>query len=50
LGIIATDLRLVDRLEGALNFVPWKARVTLILVGEEDKVGSLRGEGLIYWL
>jgi hypothetical protein len=28
----ATGLRFENRLEGALNFVPWKARVTLILV------------------
>jgi hypothetical protein len=28
----ATGLRFEDRLEGASNFVPWKARVTLILM------------------
>jgi hypothetical protein len=28
----ATGLRFEDRLEGASNFIPWKARVTLVLM------------------
>jgi hypothetical protein len=28
----AVDLRLEDKLEGASNFVPWKERVTLVLM------------------
>jgi len=28
----STCLRFKDRLEGASNFIPWKARVTLILM------------------
>ena len=28
---MATNLRLEDRLDGAGNFVPWKARIVLIL-------------------
>jgi hypothetical protein len=30
--MVATGLRFEDRLEGASNFVPWKARVTLVLM------------------
>ena len=33
---MATGLRLEDRLDGAGNFVPWKARLVLIL--EENKL------------
>jgi hypothetical protein len=29
--MVAVGLRFEDRMEGALNFIPWKARVTLIL-------------------
>ena len=35
---MATRLRLVDRLDGAGNFVPWKARLELIL--EENKLSD----------
>jgi hypothetical protein len=30
--MVAASLRFEDKLEGASNFVPWKARVTLILM------------------
>jgi hypothetical protein len=30
--MVATDLRFEDRLEGASKFIPWKARVTLVLM------------------
>ena len=29
--MMATGLRLEDRLDGAVNFSPWKARIVLIL-------------------
>ena len=32
---MATRLRLEDRLDGAENFVPWKARLVLILEENE---------------
>ena len=32
---MATGLRLEDRLDGARNFVPWKARIVLILEENE---------------
>ena len=32
---MATRLRLEDRLDGARNFVPWKARLVLILEENE---------------
>ena len=32
---MATGLRLEDRLDGARNFVPWKARLVLILEENE---------------
>ena len=32
---MATSLRLEDRLDGAGNFVPWKARIVLILEENE---------------
>ena len=33
--IMATDLRIEDRLDGALNFSPWKARIVLTLQNSE---------------
>ena len=33
--IMATGLRMEDRLDGAGNFVPWKARIVLILEENE---------------
>ena len=33
---MATSLRLEDRLDGAGNFVPWKARIVLILEKNEQ--------------
>ena len=35
---MATSLRLEDKLDGAGNFVPWKARIMLIL--EENELWS----------
>ena len=35
LSEMATSLRLEDRLNGAENFVPWKARMVLILEENE---------------
>ena len=32
---MATSLRLEDRMDGARNFVPWKARIVLILEENE---------------
>ena len=33
--VVATGLRIEDRLDGAVNFSPWKARIVLILQDSE---------------
>ena len=35
LTVMATELRLEDRLDGVVNFIPWKARIVLILQESE---------------
>ena len=35
LAVMATGLRIEDRLDGVVNFSPWKARIVLILQDSE---------------
>ena len=44
---MATELRIEDGLDGAVNFNPWKARIVLILHENElwDKVNNISQSG-----
>ena len=47
---MATGLRIEDRLDGAVNFSPWKARIVLILQDSElsDIVKNTRANPVNY--
>ena len=47
---MATGLRIEDRLDGARNFSPWKARIVLILQDSElwDIVNSTTANPMLF--